>query len=196
MFGTSSDSGDALGSLEWETPPTIEPENIKAVAKSLIGELTLPYPNFSSKTVDGKPLHVWTLEGRLDEIEIPLAVTNIHALDFEGLSFVSGTDLFNQTQASIESITTVTEESKKLGANFRRDEVRLSWQTWLEYHQDKSLPVATFECVASSGTYMRSLAEEIGRRLNTKALALSIHRDQIGRYQPMPMGLGFWKNKF
>ena len=31
---------------------------------------------------------------------------------------------------------------------------------------------------------MRTLAEEIGKRLDTPALALSIHRTRIGKYYP------------
>jgi tRNA U55 pseudouridine synthase TruB len=40
---------------------------------------------------------------------------------------------------------------------------------------------------------MRSLAEEIGRRLNTTGLAYAIHRHKIGIYNKK---LGAWEKEF
>jgi len=46
--------------------------------------------------------------------------------------------------------------------------------------------------VVSSGTYIRSLAPEIARRVGTVGLAYSIHRTEIGRY----LGFGFWLKRY
>ena len=56
--------------------------------------------------------------------------------------------------------------------------------------------IATFTCIASSGTYMRTLAVVIGKRCNITALAYHIHRTKIGKYQPFLLTLGFWRKSF
>ena len=197
LLGTRSDTGDVLGLLEWDTPDlSVSKTDLTKISKTLTGPLSLPYPRFSSKTVNGKPLHVWTLENRLDEIEIPIAHTHIYSLKLTETALLNAAEVYETALQKIDSLPPVTEVSKALGADFRRADVRLSWQTWLEYHQGKTLTLATFNCVCSSGTYMRSLAEEIGRQLNTAALAFSIHRTEIGRYQKLPLGWGFWRNKY
>lgn len=201
MFGTSSDTGDVLGLLEWKKAKPAKPAWIKEVAKSLVGPLSLPYPKFSSKTVQGKPLHIWTLEDRLDEIEIPTAKTFVYSLKLAGLRSSPAITVYEEAWQKINSLPPVTEESKKLGADFRRQDVRISWQNWLEYHRGQNIQIATFDCVVTTGTYMRSLAEEIGRRLAspadaTPALAIAIHRTTIGRYQSLPFGFGLWTKRY
>lgn len=196
LLGSSSDTGDVLGLVDWQKSTNFERHEIARVAQSLLGPLSLPYPKFSSRTVKGKPLHMWTLEDRLDEIDIPSADTTIYKLKLTGLRQESVEQIYDEAMRKIESIPRVVEESKALGRDFRRSEVRVAWQVWLEHHRGLSAQIATFECIASSGTYMRSLSEEIGRRLRVAGLAFSIHRSRIGIYHPLPLGFGFWKKKF
>ena len=196
LLGSASDTGDVLGLVDWGQETNITEVELKSVAKSLTGPLSLPYPKFSSRTVKGKPLHMWTLEDRLDEIDIPSADTTVYKLKLTGLRRESVSRIYEDASRKIESIAPVTEESKALGRDFRRSEVRVAWRVWLEHHRDLSVQVATLTCVASSGTYMRSLAEEIARRLKVSGLAYSIHRSKIGVYRPLPLGLGVWKKKF
>ena len=192
MFGSSSDTGDILGLIDWQKTPILETEQIKKVTNKLLGKVSLPYPSFSSRTVKGKPLHMWTLENRLHEIEIPNSETTIYDLKLIGMRTIPAEKLYQAVLDRINSIPRVTEKNKELGRDFRRDEVRLSWQNWLEYHKGKNIPIATFDCVASSGTYMRSLAEEIAKELGSSGLAYSIHRQIIGKYWKF----GLWWKKF
>ena len=196
LFGTSSDSADVLGLLEWQKQTPITHARIETATNGLMGPLSLPYPKFSAKPVNGKPLHTWTLENRLDEIEIPIAHTMIYDLRLESLRRESARSIYEIAAEKIETIPPVTEDRKGLGADFRRADVRLSWQTWLEYHNKIECQIATFYCICSSGSYMRSLAEEIGLQLGTKALAFSIHRELIGKYTKLPFGFGFWRKTY
>lgn len=45
-----------------------------------------------------------------------------------------------------------------------------------------SYPELTIRCHVSSGTYIRTLAEDIGKKLNTGAYLTSLRRTQIGNY--------------
>lgn len=198
LFGVSSDSGDILGLLSWdEELPTLKAENLGHLAKKFSGKsITLPYPKFSAKTVEGKPLHMWTLEDRLDEIEIPTATTSIYKLAYTGVRQTPIPRVCAIARKKIDSIPPVTETSKKLGADFRRAQVRPLWKELAEAHASDTATIATFTCVCSSGTYIRSLAEHIGQILGVSALAFRIHRTKIGRYQQLPFGLGFWRTTY
>lgn len=198
LFGVGSDTGDVLGLLTWdEKPPEITYKHIAGITKKISGSaLTLPYPAFSSKTVQGKPLHIWTLEKRLDEITIPSATTTIYALACTGITKHKAHDLASYSLEKIGTIPTVTEASKRLGADFRRNDVRASWKEFDENDRGSEYTVATFTCICSSGTYIRSLTEYMGTLLATQALALSIRRTEIGSYKKLPFGMGFWSKTY
>lgn len=196
LFGVSSDTGDTLGLLTYDAPPVINEKELRSATRSLSGTtVTLPYPHFSSKTVKGKPLHVWTLEDRLNEIEIPTITSRIHKLKLTGIKKSRASDIRNRVFKNIDKITTVTEESKALGRDFRRNEVKEAWDRMCSTYGDEEYTIATFTCIASSGTYMRSLAEVIGARMSTRGLAHHIHRKTIGRYLSFG-GLGFWTRRY
>lgn len=196
LLGSSSDTGDVLGLIDWKEATKVPELELQKVAKSLNGPLSLPYPNFSSRTVKGKPLHTWTLEDRLDEIEIPSADTFIYKLKLVDVREESVETVYQDALHRIESIPPVTEASKALGRDFRRSEVRVAWAVWLEHHKGQKVQIARFRCIATSGTYMRSLAGEIGRLLGTTGLAYSIHRSKIGVYKTLPFKLGYWRKLF
>ncbi|MEX0995642.1 MAG: hypothetical protein WDZ45_01180, partial [Flavobacteriaceae bacterium] len=184
--------------LNWDkSPPEITKESIQNVAKEISGStVALPYPTFSSRTVQGKPLHIWTLENRLDEITIPTATTDMYKLTCIDRTVQTAESLTKNSLEKIETIPTVTEASKQLGADFRRKDVRASWNEFYAANPNDTYTIASFECICSSGTYMRSLAEYIGKLLDTRALALAIHRTKIGRYQKLPFNTGFWTKSY
>lgn len=198
LFGVGSDTGDVLGLLSFgDYAPSIDPAAVTQVARDLSGkQISFPYPTFSSKTVKGKPLHVWTLENRLSEIDIPVNTTTIYKLRCVGVRAESAADIAREVRTKIETIPPVTEASKELGADFRRKDVRAAWNHFLEHFPNETFTIATFECTASSGTYMRSLAAHIGSELGTPALAYSIERTKIGTYQRLPFGYGVWLKTF
>jgi tRNA U55 pseudouridine synthase TruB len=209
LFGISSDTHDVLGRLKAEyslpdelyrsirsentmsedllrdTSPDSETvtEHLNKVTAELVGDLTFPYPLFSAKTVKGKPLHMWTLEGRLDEIEIPTRTSEIYELELTNIEAKPRQEVVALALQKINTIPEVTDPRKTLGADFRRKDVRADWQ---DIATDFSLPteysIAHFRCIASSGAYMRTLATLIAERLGTTGLAFHIHRTKIGQY--------------
>lgn len=195
LLGAHSDTGDVLGIVKGGEEKCIHNVEAERVVASLRGKHTLPYPHFSSKTVGGKPLHVWTLEKRLHEIEIPKISARIHAISFLSLSIVPKCDVLKTVREKIETIPKVTDPKKALGEDFRRDEVRASWKH-IEDFGPNEFSILRFECTVSSGTYMRTLAEMIGEKLGTKGLAYSIHRTHIGTFYPLLGNIGVWARTF
>jgi len=205
LLGIGSDSYDVLGRLRTDssncflqTNKTNKPspdetqslpdtrnlsEKLAAATEVLTGHIELPYPHFSAKTVHGKPLHVWTLEDRLDEITIPTKESTIYSLQLDSIETKSRTAVCAEARVKIDSIPEVTEARKALGNDFRRVDIRQDWENILH---DNAFPdfyhIAHFTCLASSGTYMRTLAHIIGQKVNAPSLAWSIHRTKIGTY--------------
>lgn len=209
LFGAASDTQDVLGRLKArlsqpdEVHRSIRSENamsedllrdtssgcevtlehLNKITDGLVGPLTFPYPLFSAKTVQGKPLHMWTLEGRLDEIEIPTRTSTIYELELAKIETKPRQEVAATALQKINTIPEVTDPRKALGADFRRTDVRADWQ---DIATDFSLPseytIAHFRCVASSGAYMRTLATIIAEKCNTIGLAYHIHRTKIGRF--------------
>ncbi len=198
LFGVSSDTADVLGRLMLALKvPKILKSTLAINIKKLVGPVNLPYPHFSSKTVQGKPLHVWTLEGRLNEIKIPTKESTIYKLSLTKFETKTRQEIYDEVAQKIESIKPVTEESKALGNDFRRVDVRKDWKLFLVTGKPTdTFTIATFTCIASSGTYMRTLAEIIAKCNNTTGLAYHIKRTKIGNYQPLPIFGGFWKKSF
>ncbi len=197
LFGVHSDTGDVLGRLDFCEARKMTENELGSTVRNLVGTITLPYPHFSSKTVHGKPLHVWTLENRLNEITIPTKTSRIYKLHVVNIRTISKEEVYRTASEKIETIPKVTEASKELGNDFRRKDVRADWKAFLESRATPlHFQLARMTCIASSGTYMRTLAEEIAKDLGTCALAYSIHRTTVGKYVPVTRFWGFWAKKY
>ncbi len=194
LFDTASDSGDVLGIVKTDKPTSIDQSSLIKALEDFVGEIEMPYPIFSAKTVQGKPLHTWTMEGRLDEIEIPTRESTIYKLELTSLETKTRVEVYDEAIHKITLLPKVTDPRKALGNDFRRPEVLQSWQDFLTAGEvSVSYQVASIKCICSSGTYMRTLAEFIARSLNTTGLAFNIHREKIGTYNPTKSE---WKKLF
>lgn len=196
VFGVGSDSGDVLGLATAGTRTTVPTAELKPALRACRGTITLPYPSFSSKPVKGKPLHTWAAEGRLAEITIPQKTSTIYQLRLQASSSISAAQLYQQAREKIASIPPVTEQRKALGNDFRRAAILEQWENWYQsVDTTQRFSTAKIHCICSSGTYMRSLAEQLGTVCDTKALALGIHRSRIGQYQKLGPW-GYWSTSF
>ncbi len=195
LLGARSDTGDVLGLIESCVQTIADEKHVRDTLSNFVGTIELRYPHFSSKTVQGKPLHVWTLEKRLHEIEIPTKKSRVHQISFTGITTMLKDEMLRVVRAKIETIPQVTDPKKALGEDFRREAVRTAWDTF-EKESGEVFQIISFRCIASSGTYMRSLSEKIAEKLDTCGLAYSIHRTKIGRYMPLSKGFGFWIKQF
>ncbi len=181
LLGVCSDSEDVLGMIKTdEKIPTPSVTEITEVTNSLVGDISLPYPAYSAKTVKGIPLHTWAVTNKLNEIEIPYRNSHIYKLSVLNITHLLGSQLTDIAMKKIDSIPEVKDPRKKQGNNFRRIPIKKGWEDFKAKHSKDRFTTVDLNCVASSGTYMRSLAREIAKRLGTVGLALHIHRSRIG----------------
>lgn len=178
LLDVGSDTGDILGIIEGnEESTTITKKKILEIIKAELGTHTVPYPIYSSKTVAGKPLFLYALEGTLGTIEIPMHEETIYSIRYRGTYSLSTARLERRITSLLALAPTSIEPSKALGADFRIEKVRESWSR--VFAHERSYPVLKLRVACGSGTYMRSLAMRIGKALGTRALALSIRRTKI-----------------
>jgi len=144
LLGVSSDTSDILGITDFST--ITKPERVSVagldfwtrldhVIKNLQGKQNFPYPAFSSKTVEGKPLFLWALENKLHEIQIPTKEAEVYSLRHIETTLIKSSDLHTQIQTKIDRITPVVVESKQLGQDFRRKEVLKTWENNLNLEE-------------------------------------------------------------
>lgn len=198
LLGFESDTGDVLGMAERDPHEhtLYTTTHLRKTARSLEGVVRLPFPHFSSKTIHGKPLFLWTLERKLHEIQIPIKTSRVYKLSLIEKKTVAKETVREEIFKKINSIPNATDAPKKLGDDFRRQDIRERWNALLDASPETHFQIATFSCIASSGTYMRTLAEEIGKALGTKGLAYFIHRTHIGIYKKFSLLPGFWWKKY
>jgi tRNA pseudouridine55 synthase len=194
VFGMATDTYDVLGmiqpplrharldlgsrslldsSLRWNDGK--EKSNVNLIVNSFvnghIGKQLQLYPPYSSKTVQGKALFQWAKEGKLDEIELP--THEIEVYDFKLLS------LGDITKLRLKSL--VLENIGLVKGDFRQEKIQEQWKGWLQASNQSSFQTASFEITCSSGTYVRSLANELGKEVGG-AIAIDIKRTKVGEY--------------
>lgn len=197
LLDIGSDTGDALGLVEYSDTET--QSSLSAVKKALykeIGNHIREYPIFSSKTVNGKPLFLYALEGKIESIKIPVHSEYIYKIKALNIQTVSLAELKERVVNFLNLVPTTTQPSKKLGEDFRIDSVRSSWEFIFNKTSVRKFTVIRVKVICGSGTYMRSLASRIGKSLGTKAFALSINRTKIGKYISLFKDIGVWVRKY
>ncbi|HWH06955.1 MAG TPA: hypothetical protein VNU47_00270 [Candidatus Paceibacterota bacterium] len=193
VLDVETDTGDALGIPHYRGSVT-KPDTA-ALVQALSNERgshERAYPVYSSKTVRGKPLFMYALEGTLDSITIPTHTEIVHATTLVSVTASSTEELKARITSLLSKAPTSDEPSKALGADFRIGTIRPLWDDVFAAAGSRDFVVVRARAIVGSGTYMRTLANRVARTLGTTGIALSIHRTKIGTYVPLPFGRGLW----
>jgi tRNA pseudouridine55 synthase len=194
LLGYKTDTGDVLGMPESSKSVAVDERHIRDVAQSLVGAHTLPYPAYSSKTVAGKPLFQYALEGALDTIAIPTADMRVYSMQYVDKLTLSREALIDRVLNKIELLK-AKGDPEQLGSDFRKEEICKAWWS-LRSRTISTVTILRFRATVSSGTYVRSLAPLIAEMLGTDGLAYSIDRTRIGKYLPLTKHFGFWTRSY
>lgn len=176
LLGVKTDTGDVMGIVENALPchscesrnlrecakdsclhrndNDLVVEEIKSAINSLLGKKTQAYPKYSSPRLCGKGEIFKTVE--------------IKEAEFLNL---------NQIDSSV-LLSAVTEKISRVVGDFRQKEIMDQWQKKIKSEQIFNLIKCRILC--TSGTYIRVLAEELGKNLGTIACVYSLKRTKIG----------------
>lgn len=173
LFGFETDTYDELGLIVTTSNPTgVTIQDVEHAVLKIPQSFDQPYPPYSSKPVNGKPLYYWAREGKLDTITFPKKTVELYHRSVDMWRTVSKIDLHAHVQSRI----------KRVRGDFRQEAILQLWEAQLASSTIQSFPIATLSISCSSGTYMRGLAHMIGETIGVPALAYSIRRTHIGQY--------------
>ncbi len=168
LFGVQSDTHDALGRLTSGSPP--DHVACATAVDSLAGAHDLPLPVWSSYRVQGRALHGWAREGRLNEITVPRRTMTVTA----------ATPLEARPIALAALLPDIRTRIERVRGEFRQADALADWLYLSQ--TPPSLVRARVTLVVESGTYIRALAHDLGQRLGCGALLLSLRRTRVGPF--------------
>ncbi len=179
LFGFSTDTYDVLGrvmepydsSMVVDTFP-ITKKTIERAINEFRGRVSQEYPPFSSKTIDGKPLFELARSGLTHTIVLPRKSVIIYDISVDIVYKLKESQFLSYIETNVG----------KMNGDFRQEEIIRIWKKHLNNNGTYEFPCATIKIVCSSGTYVRSIANELGRGLGVPALALHILRTRAGEY--------------
>lgn len=179
LLGIKSDTYDTLGLSEFVNNKELNKEQIVAELNKFIGERKQKYPMFSSKTIKGVPLFEIaksSLGGgatKCDDIkerpEREIEIYKAKILEFKKIK------LGKLEKEILNKIDLVK-------GDFRQNETIKKWKKIFNSHRKKEFSTFKAKIKCSSGTYVRSIIDEIGENLGCGAITLNIKRTKIGNY--------------
>ncbi len=161
VFGVGTDTGDVLGLVVGEDYRHITEDDVKAKLQEFVGPFTYAYPSYSSphmkKTLQGVEQDIRNQKGYIYSIECVQSIT-LHSNEFS------------------EKIMRILSLVRMTG-DFRLEAIRDRWKIFFNDHAaTKQFLQVTLRVTCGSGTYMRTLAEELGKKLFVSACTTSIRR--------------------
>jgi len=175
LFGFITDTYDILGKVVHSNILTNIGmkdlgRNVKKNLKFFTGKFEQTYPIYSSKTVKGKPLFEYARGG--EEVEVPTREVNVRSLKLLGIRTISSKQLLKNIEKRIGLVR----------GDFRQKEILQIWQRELSATKQQKFFIGSFKIKCSSGTYVRGIANDLGKKISIPALAYSIKRTKIGKW--------------
>ncbi len=147
-------------------------EKIDELVKNLPGKFSQKYPPYSSKTVQGVPLFEWARKGKLEEIEIPSRDVEIFESKTVGEYIL--------TKKELEE--TILKKISLVRGDFRQGEIKELWLKTFANTSQVEFQVTSMWATVSGGVYIRSIVQELGKKVGRGAVTLGIMRDSVGDF--------------
>ncbi len=192
LFGFATDTYDVLGKVTsliysndtlWLFGKSHNVK-LKQILQSFVGKFSQKYPPYSSKFFNK------ARSGELKDEEITSKNVEIKSIKFLSQKNISKSKLKKYVKDSIDLVQ----------GDFRQNEILKIWNSILaiipakagtqnslnldsRLHGNDKYQTISIKVKCTSGTYMRSLANEIGKNVGVPALALSIKRTKVGKFK-------------
>lgn len=173
VLGFGTDTHDLLGMATLYDVVPIRDEEIKTAVEQMKGIFEYALPIYSSKPVQGKPLFQWAREGTVNEIEIPKRAMHVHGITLLDHYVITPEELMQIIETRIASVD----------GDFRQEPILGQWRSIVaDMNKRTELPVVRVNVHCASGTYIRTLAHELGKRLGTGAVLMRLVRERVGDF--------------
>ena len=167
IFGINTNTYDIMGNIENYNIQDYNLDLILEKKKSLIGNYFQKYPKFSSKTVlyNNKKVPLWKVPD-LDSIYIPQKRITVKYIKYIDHFYLNKTKMVALIENRLNQV-----KSK----NFNIKSFKTQWKNIPE---NKYL-IVKFKSHVSSGTYIREISNQLGKKTNYGATILEIYRNKI-----------------
>ncbi len=156
LYGFATDTHDVMGLVT----DIGEPRPVGSVPVDLlVGPWQQEYPKYSSPKIAGKTVFSKQVD--------------IHEADVLDFYYISGDELLKM----------IVDRVGRVEGDFRQADIIKAWQNILSQRADVLFTIVKARMRVSSGTYIRAIAHELGRRSGCPALAFSIKRTHVGKYK-------------
>lgn len=172
LWGFETDTLDVLGKVTNSGHLEVSKEEVEKKIDGSIGKFEQKYPDYSSKSVNGKSLFQWAREGRIGEIEIPAHTVEILNTGFISRRQVLGEELLQDVKSKIALVK----------GDFRQTEILQRWQEVLGGRLEEKFSIDTIRLDVSSGFYVRQFVKDLDEKLGSLAVTFHIKRTRIGEY--------------
>lgn len=169
LWGFATDTYDILGLV---TNTSTMPQKLDFKMEKLLEEIrekkTQKYPIYSSKVFNKDFMKV---RGKIIELDTPERGIKIFSIEHINTRLEKQEDVLDEISKKVNLV----------GGDFRQVEIRKGWEGVIV--PGEKVLISHFKASVSSGTFIRSLAHEMGQKLGTCALAYSIKRTRVGEYK-------------
>lgn len=172
VLNVTTDSYDVLGKVVASTEAEVTKSEITAAIMSYLGKQEQKYPPYSSQTIGGERMYKLARENRLEGVDIPSKQVEIYSIQIDDIATIEKSEL---QQSIEEKLTTVS-------GNFRQDEIKQVWSNYFNKSECDNYQLVNLTISCSSGTYIRSLVHEIGRKIGVGAFVYNLVRAKVGEY--------------
>ena len=169
LFGFSTDSYDIQGIPTKGEVIEINKAKLLEEIEKFKGTYFQETPPFSGRKVNGKPLYYYARKNKLNKITIPKQKITIKKIESSNFSKINNKQLLEE----------ITKKINLLNGDFRQKEIIQKWGELLKENQEFYAIDIIIQC--SSGTYIRSIANDLGEKFN-KAILLNLIRTKVGDF--------------
>lgn len=171
IFGISTDTYDICGIPTLSNKKTSE-DAIREKVNHFVGTIDQKLPKYSAYIVRGKPMYVWAAKDELKDEEIPRINREIFSINIIDFYTLNGQQLLEDITKRIGKISK---------GDFRQERILPQYKYLLNSKQSFLLMRA--HAHVSSGTYIRSLCNDLGESLECMGISLEITRTRSGIYK-------------
>jgi tRNA pseudouridine55 synthase len=174
LWGVDTDTYDILGipKIHGSLASVDFGDEFVKVVTNMKGRFFQKYPAYSSKTVEGKQMFQIAREGKIGEIEIPEREVEIYNFEYLG----------NYELREKELLENITKRILKVKGDFRQKEILEEWNKKIPKPGFGKFVISKFKVSCSSGTYVRGIVNELGKKLGVGATTFGIKRVRVGEY--------------
>lgn len=176
LFGFATDTYDILGLLTdavtRASHRSLNPTMLMEYISQIQGSFSQKYPPYSSKPLEGVPLFVKARAGTLDTFNLPEHQITVYSMGLTGTRHISQEELLASLKADINHVR----------GDFRQKNIITVWEEHLRILYGLSFDIASLSISCSTGTYVRSIANELGEKMGIPALAFKIVRTKVGTW--------------